>query len=400
MWIKRLLPLAVCTLLICFCVHQVQKVENRMQYLIPAPSSQQKAADPDAENMPPQPSALKQALARLQEFSSAWDGVIPSFAVSTDISGETLQGEGGQSVHAHLSGIYGDRTVLPQTFLLAGRHLYPEELEQGTASIVLDEPLALALFRVGDPIGRSVLIDDLPYQVVGVVRHRRMPGDSDAFGAQVPLLALDAQQKDMDVMTIWALSIPGAGSFAQFKNDMTLFQPGGNLYNLSKEQFRALLPVRITLCAAGILLSFTGFRMLGILQRRLKADYLRRLRSQFAVQLFPRLCLYILLVTAGFVALILFSYLITQRLLDVVYVFPEWVPAVPVEWQDISSTFWQNRAADSSMVELRSSQLLTLRFYHSALRTLCTVLCCLLLPFWGVMRQQMHQKYPKNPHGG
>ena len=62
-----------------------------------------------------------------------------------------------------------------------------------------------------------------------------------------------------------------------------------------------------------------------------------------------------------------------------VYIFPEWVPSVLVEWSDINTAFWNNRQDVSKLVEYRIPALIQLRFYHRALTLLCASIIALLL---------------------
>ena len=65
------------------------------------------------------------------------------------------------------------------------------------------------------------------------------------------------------------------------------------------------------------------------------------------------------------------------------YVFPEYVPAVLVEWDAVRTAFWQVQTAAADYIELRTPELLRLRFYGGIIRfgTAClAALLCRILP--------------------
>ena len=376
MWIKRGIALALCAVVIGLCCVQVLKVDTGMQYLILSPT--EPAQDPEK----PTPTELSKLIDKLKAAAADWSGIISCWALSSQNETVSLSGKNAQNTSARLVGVYGNQAALPGQLARFGRTFYEEELAHGDKVILLSEALAIALFRAGDPVDRIVTIGETEYRVIGILRGGRTPGDHDEYTAWVPLLALDQAQFQTTTLTVSARSLPGAGAASQFKTDMNVWHAGGDLYLLSKERQRALLPARLLAAVMG----FAVMLRLMTLYRRWAAslyrDYRRRLESQFAVQLLPRLLGYGAMLLAAFGVWLAAMYFLVQFMLQPVYVFPEWVPAVPVEISEILKTFWQNQASATRIVELRTPELLTLRFYRSALTAVSVLAGLIFFPGW------------------
>lgn len=381
MSIKRGLALLICVSLIGLCAWHILQVPPLLQYVTAAPEAAEESAD---EAQKTAQSALEQTLLRLETLAEGWTGIVSSYAVTADAAEVTFAGAGAKTVSAHLTGEYGSAAARPARLLSAGRNFYPEELKNGAAVMILDEQLAIALFRVGDPVGRTVTMGEKDFTVVGVARHTRGAGEMEPYGAYVPMLALKAVQ--METLTVWGVPIKGAGALSKFASDMQGFAPRGNLYSLSKERFRALLPAWLLAAAVGLMLLLAAYRAYGRLALRLAADYRQRLQSCFAVQLLPRLAAYCLLGAAALAALLALSYAWAQLLLMPVKAFPEWVPAVPVEVSEIMATYWQNVNDSCRAVEYRSQEVLSLRMGRMILRVLCLAAGALAVHSLGMAR--------------
>ena len=380
MWIKRAVALGLCLALAGLCVWQIFQVDTGMQYIVLAP------AEPERDPEKPAATALSGLVDKLKLSAEDWGGILSDWALTSQNEEVQLTGKNGQGASARLVGVYGSLSALPRRLARFGRNFYPEELKNGDRVILLDEELAIALFRTGDPVDRVVILNDLEYRVIGILRHGRTPGEHDAYAAYVPLLSLEKEAFQTETLMVSARPVPGAGAASQFKSDMSAWRAGGSLHLLSKERERALLPLRALIAAVGFCAALCLWRRLKTLTLFLYQDYRTRLNSLFAVQLLPRLMGYLLLVLLCAGGLLLLLYGLVMFTLEPVYVFPEWIPAVPVEWSDISSTFWTNRTTVTGAVELRSPELLTLRFYHSILTALCVLAGFILCKGYGYWR--------------
>lgn len=374
MSIKRMIALAGCVILIALCVFQVYRTEPFLQFVTTAPSGEE----------------IQKTTEQIELLKEGWQGTIAASAVTMERGQILLEGATGKSAETYLRGEFGSMSALPSRILRFGRNFYPEELERGARVIILDEPLAIALFRVGDPIGRTVMIEENEFTVIGVARHKRGAGDAQAHGAYVPLPALTDIQ--MDTLTVWAKPVAGAGAAAKFKADMHNCFARGDLYSLSKERERALLPVWLLLTVIGLLLLLWLFRAFADLVRHLYSDFTARLKHCFAVEMLPRLLGYAVLSLLAFAVLIGISYLWAQMLLRPVDIFPEWIPAVPVEISDILATYWRNAAETCTLIEYCSREVLSLRMWRMMLCILCLLAGAIALHTMGIFRGKRLKK--------
>ncbi len=381
MSIKRIICLILCALLILLCAIPILKTPALYQYVIPAPPP------PQEESQANETDVLLQSLAQLSEN---WTGILSDYAVTAHASRVLMEGVGGKADTARLMGQWGSPNAQPYQLLTAGRRLYDHELENGSDVILLDEQLALSLFRISDPLGRSVMIGEKAFTVVGVLRHTRGAGDQEAYGAYVPLKALDALQAE--TLTVWARGVEGAGAFSQFKNDMRIWQEGGSLYDLQQEKARALLPCWLCACVCLLLLVISVFRAFGHLVLRLYQDFTDRLNHCFAVQMIPRLIGYVALSLLALLGALAAFYGWTQLMLTMVYIFPEWIPAVPVEISDILTTWWQNAEISGSIIEWRTREILTLRRLSALIRLPSLAFALFFAQAHGMLRGKRSKK--------
>ena len=165
-----------------------------------------------------------------------------------------------ETTQARLNALGPDAFALAPQYLFVGRLFYPEELENGADGILLDEQLALALFRVAEPVGRTVTVSGVEFTVIGVLRHSKRVGDSMDYAAYVTLASLWDEAIQLDALQVTARPVSGAGARASFLTDMETWQAGGTLIDLRKEAVGALLPLRVLLFVCG---AAVFFRLLG-----------------------------------------------------------------------------------------------------------------------------------------
>lgn len=368
-----MLLLAVCAALLLWAYTQVRAVGGDLQYLIPAPAlqtAQEKTGEtetgtdpgmPEAETLPNAP--VKTMLDSLQTAQEDWAGVFEAYTASGVAEAVTLEGDAGSTAQVRLTALGTDAFAVAPLYLRVGRLFYPEELAGGSDGIVLDEQLALSLFHVGEPIGRMVRIGSEPFTVIGVLRHAKRVGDAGDAAAYVALAALWDKEIQLDALQVTARPVAGAGARSIFKEDLEAWQPGGTLIDLGKAGVGALLPLRVLLVFCG---GLAFFRLLGIWifrLRRFARWYRGSLQNEYAKTLLPRLLAGILLFALSGGALLAGAGALIAYLVAPVYTFPEWMPAVLVEWDDIRAAFWQVWQSAASLRELRSPELIRLRYF-------------------------------------
>ncbi len=351
--------LLVCAALLAWCMVQIGEVGNHLQYLIEAPAIT--VPDDSGAGQTRPNGAVAELLESLRTSSEEWngiisrwtlDGVVEQATVTTEESAcngrLTLLGEGGQWLHPML--------------LLYGRLFYPEELQQGTHAILLDEQTALTLFRESAPIDREVQVNGETFRVIGIVRHSKRVGDLTDSGAYIPLATAFDMSLQLDALLVEGEPIPGTGASVAFKTTVTGWQSGGTFIDLGKESMGAWLWLRVLLFVAGILLVLRFIAWLNHGVSYFHRQTKERLQRSYAIRLLPWMTGRVLLLVLGYAGAIGAAAVLLQMMIEPVYTFPEWVPAVLVEWSDIAQAFWNVWQGGAVMRVLRTPELIRLQF--------------------------------------
>ena len=325
-------------------------------------------------------SELEEILTDLGKRMSELSGVMTAWGVVAYAPETPLAGEGTGS--ALLKGLWGAK-LHPDSVLTEGRQLYLEEIEQGAVAAVIDERLAIELYRTGDSIGRSLTIGEEEFKVVGVTRNSRTTGDREASSVLVPLKAIDRAGIQTRMLSVVMMPRAGAGAYAALSKAMADWHSGGDFYSLSKEVYRARLPLRLMLCAFGAMAVTVSLKLTYRASQSIIRGGKKRLESRYAARMLPELSLRALAIFTMYAANAAAIALILQALLAPVYIFPEWVPANPVDPVKILDTFWHLRESETGLLSMRSPELLRLSFLRRLMSICCAGLFFLLLrPFY------------------
>jgi hypothetical protein len=377
-----------------YSIIQVKSVGSNLQYVVEAPDLQQTdiAASSDSESgsttsYPNQAlkewkESLDDSAETLSQGVSAWTmgGVIQSTTI-TDTKGETssdaridLLGENAFTVHPR--------------YLLYGRTFYDEELKNGDKVVMLDEQLALKLYSVADPIDRTVMINNEEYRIVGIVRHTKQVGDYMDMGAYIPLMSLMSQNVKPTAIVVEATPISGAGANVTFTNAMKEWKSGGTVIDLGKETMAATLWLRFLIFLAGFVVTLRVIKRLNQEVTIYHKKYHASLQNVYAIHLMPQLVGHIVLYAIGYALCagalaLLINYLITP-----VYTFTEWVPTVLVEWDDITTAFWNVWQTSATTIEFRTPELLRLRFFTVVLQACTACVGLIVALIYGKNRSQ------------
>ena len=358
-WWQTALLLVFAALLL-FAQWQIHLVGDHLQYLIPAPAPVADAGGDEANPPPPnrQLTELQESLASVTE---EWQGVMARWSLTGIMDQASMTGSAG-STAGRLTLMGENGLLVHPLYLRNGRLFQPEEIRNGDKVILLDEQLALELFRVSAPIDREVQLNGATYRVIGIVRHGKHVGDLQEYGAYIPLNSVVDQNLALDALMVEAAPFKGVGASVAFRNVMSVWQPGGTVIDLGKEGMAAGLWLRVLL----FLIAMTAvLRLIRWLNHRV-GWYARRYRAQlqvrYAVRLMPELIGVILLFALGYGAVALLTAAAMNYIIQPVYTFTEWIPAVLVEWEDIAAAFWKVWQTPAALRELRSPELLRLRW--------------------------------------
>ncbi len=340
---------------------EAAQVGNHLQYMISAPAQQTASSSKEGtEFKPNQP--IAEWVTSLRGMTEEWDlTTMERWTIGGVIESTTVSG-GSESKEARIElvGKYGFQ--VRQKLLRYGRLPYESEIESGAAVAVLDEDLALALFRVADPVGRTVFIGDTEYTVIGIARHSKHVGEYKEYSAYVPLNSMIASSNVIDALLVEAIPKKGTGASVSFQTVVSNWHTGGSVFDLGKEGMGATLWLRVLLFLTGValLLKFIAFlnRRVGHYAKR----YRQRLQEKYAVSLMPELIGVIALFVLGYGAAAGAGALLMTYIIEPVYTFTEWIPSVLVEWNDIAAAFWNVWQGGAAIKELRTMEILRLRW--------------------------------------
>lgn len=387
MSIKRWILLVLLLGLTALFVMQAHQVPSLIQYVFLPPdfSAAEETQQGGEEGQAGQGTPQVELPGKLDLFMKSWNSFldeqqasIQAAALSAHQGGAALTVENGGSATAELTALYGARHTLEDKVLVNGRQLYQEEVDLGTPSAVIDEGLAIALFRQGNPVDMQFTLGDQVFTVVGITRHNRTVGERADYGLMVPLKAFETQPT-WEVMTAQVRPLGGAGTRAGLGKSLQAWQSGGQVVDLVKEKYRAALPVRVLLCLLGMFVSLIGFQLARRFSTALLEKNRERLQSEYISRLWPRYVLTGALIALSFGAALLVLLVAFTQLLAPVYVFPEWVPAILVEPKEIARTFWNNRASATALLQMHTKEGHFLRTLLGYITVLCLLAGALLL---------------------
>ncbi len=351
--------LVIFALLLLFGACSVAQVGDHLQYVI-TPPRQLEQGQSEEMVKPNQP--IADWCQRLDDLSEEWNTTMQAWTLGGVVEQASFSAESA-SAQGRLELMGENGLQLQPEYLLHGRLFYPEELKSGAPLVLLDEQLALALFRVADAVDRQVNIGGSSYRVIGVVRHTKQVGDFMDHGAVIPLASVIAQPMELDALLVEAAPTPGMGASVSFRTVCSTWQPGGTFIDLGKESMAATLWLRVLLFLIGMTIVLRLVTWLNGRVRWYSQHYRGQLQKRYAVQLLPQLLGAILLFVLGYAASALLLAALMNYIIQPVYTFPEWIPAVLVEWQDMADAFWKVWQTSATLRELRTPQLLRLRYF-------------------------------------
>ncbi|MEE1441750.1 MAG: ABC transporter permease [Christensenellales bacterium] len=285
--------------------------------------------------------------------------------------------DGGKSASTRLVGVEESWFYLNSPVLLNGRLLYPDECIYGERMALVDEQLAVALFQYAEPLGEEIEVAGQRYRIVGVIKAGKRVGDQMDYSLYVPLRSLEETNVSLTALVYEARPVQGAGGWSAFQTAAQKLGDGTTI-SLIKERMNAAMPMRMLFTLLGMALALWGVRWMNRRSARFAAAYHDRLQTQYAARLVGFAAGRLLLLALGYVACAAALAWLFTRLVEPVYTFPEWVPAVLVEPKDIQTAFWNVWQTSATVVEYRTPELLRLRFLREVMAWSCGA-CALLI---------------------
>ena len=383
LWPPCVLALLALTVAL-YALFSLNAIPSQFQYLwlAPAPVSNATAAPDSAattDNTSPAAIAntgMRDARLGMADLKEALSGACEPttlYAIADGMSVIANQ-DNATAVTARLEAIDDGAYALKPLVLKSGRLIYTDEFQTGTKVALVDEKLAVALFNYAEPTGRSLLLNGETYRIVGIVNDHRQVGDHWEYALYVPYRAVEKSALTMTALCIQTKPVPGAGGWAAFESATAALGKQGTCLSLTKEKMNAALPLRTLACLFGFMLVFFGLRVLTARSVTLYRAYRLRLREQYAIRLMPWVLSRGLPLLVGFAACAFAFAQLFLQLVAPVYTFPEWIPKVLVEPNDIAAAFWNVWQKQASLMELRSPELLQARFYQTLMGWACGAL--------------------------
>lgn len=334
-------------------------VQNSFQYIIRAPTN------PIPSNSESELAGIyEEAIKTLSNLAEA----LPYYTVDARVQGIEISVHEGLRVDTTLYAIGTDYFDANFEQLRSGRLISETDINNASSVVVLDDFAALVLFKGDDALGRTVVIEDTEFTVVGTVRGGKRIGEIGNYLAYIPITTSSKHGIEMDTFEITAKGMDDTSSAVIMENTLRMWNPDGCFYNYPKLKLGALLPVRWIL----IILGMKSVWMLFCLANRTIYNtfiaYKQKLRTCYAKELVPKAMLNIAIWLLE--CLILGSLVLGLGWITIqpMYVFGEWIPNSIVELSSIWKCLWALNDANAVSVRYISRSYVCLEIGCGILR--------------------------------
>lgn len=365
--------LGIALAVLAFAWIKIRAVPGTFQHVYAAP--QPVAAEEGAQETN---GGLREARLKTRELETELEGACEDATLYALAQPSAVSvPDGGKSASTRLVGVEESWFYLNSPVLLNGRLFYPDECIYGERVALVDEQLAVALFQYAEPLGEEIEVAGQRYRIVGVIKAGKRVGDQMDYSLYVPLRSLEETNVSLTALVYEARPVQGAGGWSAFQTAAQKLGDGTTI-SLIKERMNAAMPMRMLFTLLGMALALWGVRWMNRRSARFAAAYHDRLQTQYAARLVGFAAGRLLLLALGYVACAAALAWLFTRLVEPVYTFPEWVPAVLVEPKDIQTAFWNVWQTSATVVEYRTPELLRLRFLREVMAWSCGA-CALLI---------------------
>ena len=351
----------------------IQAVPGTFQHVYAAPQPAAAAEGEKETN-----AGLREARLKTRELETELEGACEDATLYALAQPSAVSiPDGGKSVSARLVGVEESWFYLKSPVLLNGRQLYPDECVYGERVAMVDEQLAVALFQYAEPLGEEIEIGGQRYRIVGVIRAGKRVGDQMDYSLYVPLRSLEDTNVALTALVYEARPVQGAGGWSAFQAASQKLGEGTTI-SLVKERMNAAMPMRMLVPLCGLARAQWGGRWMIRRRAGFAGACRERLQTQYAARLMGFAVGRLVLLALGYLACAAALAWLFTRLVEPVYTFPEWVPAVLVEPKDIQTAFWNVWQTSATVVEYRTPELLRLRFLREVMAWSCGAVALLL----------------------
>ena len=266
-------------------------VGGRLEYILPAPAATQEGGELNALYE----EAQKQ-MASIADSITA--GAVGARAQGVNLSAEAQSAEA--TVYAVGSGYFD---VTHET-LLDGRLISEADVKRAENVVVIDERMALSFFAGNEPVGQTVTLSGLDYEVAGVIKAERRLGETNEHIAYIPITSASANALAMQTVEMIAKTADKTtGSAILMENTLKTWQPGGSFYNYDKLALGAAMPIRWAVLFAGVALLLSLLARLNAAAWGRVCLYADRLKTRYARDMLAGMIASALLMLLGYAAL-------------------------------------------------------------------------------------------------
>ena len=278
-----------------------------------------------------------------------------------------IDSSAGQSDGATLTCVSSGWFDAHPKYLKSGRLFSEAELADGARMVVLDEELAFKLFPTTEPTEGKAQIGGAWYEVIGVVRHSRQPGDADECGAYIPIAAAAKAGMQTNYLEIdCALDIAGSARAVESVGIDVL--GAGTFYDIDKEVMRASMIVRVLIVLFALYILFWLLRAWNARTRDLIARWRAEVMHRYFKKMLPSVVLFSFVQLLGYAALVAAAYGVLRLTLRPMYVFTDWIPEVIVEWSKIAARAKALMTAAAAPLKYQTREYAAVRFYGALVR--------------------------------
>lgn len=286
---------------------------------------------------------------RYEQVSSSANALTAQTTISARKQGISLTGERAE-ISLTLYAVDEMYPAVCHEALKQGRTISAGDVTKQRRVMVIDEKTAFALFNGGEAMGKTLRVAGVDWEIVGIVADKSRFGEADESVAFVPISA--ALALDMDTLEMRVTGTHQAALVASALDDGT-----GSFYDLSREKYAALMPIRWAVIVAVILLAMWLIKQTVSMGKRDMADYRQRLTRHYPRELvgwgMGRVALLLLMgIAAGLAAFAALKLLTAPAL-----VFTDWIPENPVSLSNYAERFWAIHRDSARAVQFVSREI-------------------------------------------
>ena len=273
-----------------------------------------------------------------------------------------LFGEGKREIQSTIYAVSSGFFDVKHETLVYGRLITVYDVNRLNNAIVIDQDAALQLFGEAAPIGRMLMLDNVEYEVIGVISGGHRIGETDRFIGYIPITTACRYTFQPDTIEITSAQNNNTILGIAFQTALANWQQNGNCYIYAKEKLRAIMPVCLTSTMFTI-------HLLQIIKKRLNQKTKKEiekiqkmLEDQYLISILPSIIGRGILLCMGYMIILIFAFSIAYAANMILSTFSEWIPERIVELSSIKSWFWNTMERQATFIHCASRESCQLEF--------------------------------------